>query len=102
MSRFLEPASNISARLFTPFLRLFFTPFRENHDFYAFIEPLCEPVLETKVPVCAGVGSGGGLRRVPVCAGFGFRSRFRKVPEGPVRAGVGSGGSFGGFWCVLV
>ena len=72
-----------------------------------------------RVPVCAGVGSGGRFRirrvpfrssegsrcalvqvpeagfgkfrRVPVCAGVGSGNRFGKVP---VCAGVGSGGRF--------
>ena len=30
---------------------------------------------------CAGVGSGGRLRKVPVCGGVGPGGGFRKVPE---------------------
>ena len=56
-----------------------------------------------RVPVCAGVGSGGRFRKVPVCAGAGSRGKFRKVLE---CARVGSGGGFqkvpegsGVCWC---
>ena len=35
-----------------------------------------------RVPVCAGVGSGGRFRWVLVCAGVGSGGNFQKVPEG--------------------
>ena len=47
-----------------------------------------------RVPVCAGVGSGGRFRRVLVCAGIRSGGNFRRVRRVPVCAGVGSGGNF--------
>ena len=47
-----------------------------------------------RVPVCAGVGSGGRFRRVLVFAGVRSGGNFRRVWRVPVCAGVGSGGNF--------